>query len=301
LSENAKCFICAEGAFPGLRTQSIELAGDPDMRRRDAAILAFLASLLAPLGSFAEKLPSFEQISAYNDAYELTAWGRRYARGVGIAQDPQKALKLFCKSARRGDTDAKFELGQIYAFGQGVKRDTDLAAAWYYEAAKGKNRKAQMMLQILGAKGKPTRKASCPLESHTRIASRPHPASGEIARMVRSMAPRYQLDPNLVLALIETESGFNPKALSPKQAQGLMQLIPATASRFGVEDVWDPEQNLNGGMAYLRWLLDHFDGDVELALAGYNAGEKAVERHGGIPPYEETQDYVKRIIKRVGG
>ena len=80
-----------------------------------------------------------------------------------------------------------------------------------------------------------------------------------------------------------------------------MQLIPATASRFGVENTWDPEQNLHGGMAYLRWLLDHFDGDVKLALAGYNAGEGAVERHGGIPPYAETQAYVKRIIKRIGG
>jgi soluble lytic murein transglycosylase-like protein len=80
-----------------------------------------------------------------------------------------------------------------------------------------------------------------------------------------------------------------------------MQLIPATASRFGVKDAWDPEQNLRGGMAYLRWLLDHFDGNVKLALAGYNAGEGAVERHGGIPPYNETQNYVKKIIRRIGG
>jgi membrane-bound lytic murein transglycosylase MltF len=90
------------------------------------------------------------------------------------------------------------------------------------------------------------------------------------------------------------------KARSPKNAQGLMQLIPATAQRFGVRNVWDPEQNLRGGMAYLQWLLQHFKGDVKLALAGYNAGEKAVERHGGVPPYRETQAYVKRIMKRVG-
>jgi soluble lytic murein transglycosylase-like protein len=133
-----------------------------------------------------------------------------------------------------------------------------------------------------------------------RIASRPHPASGEIARLVRSLAPRYRLDPNLVLAVVEVESNFNPTARSHKNAQGLMQLIPATAERFGVRDVWDPEQNLRGGMAYLRWLLDHFDGDVKLALAGYNAGEKAVERHGGVPPYKETQAYVRRILRRLG-
>lgn len=118
--------------------------------------------------------------------------------------------------------------------------------------------------------------------------------------LVRELAPQYALDPKLVLAVIEAESSFNPKARSPKNAQGLMQLIPATAKRFGVGDPWDPEQNLRGGMAYLRWLLDHFNGDIKLALAGYNAGERAVERHGGIPPYAETQRYVKRIVKRLG-
>ena len=273
------------------------------IRATITAVFATLLTALFPLLASAEKLPSFEQIYTSNNKNDLTAWGRRYARGVGVAQDPQKAVRLFCKSARKGDTDAKFELGQIYAFGQGVKKDWDLAAAWYFAAAKGKNRKAETMLEILKVKGKPKRKTSCPLGTgtSTRIASRRHPASGEIARMVRSMAPSYGLDPNLVLAVIETESGFNPKALSPKNAQGLMQLIPATAARFGVDNVWDPEQNLHGGMAYLRWLLDHFDGDVKLALAGYNAGEGAVERHGGIPPYAETRAYVKRIINRIGG
>lgn len=126
------------------------------------------------------------------------------------------------------------------------------------------------------------------------------PRKRQVVNLVSKLAPQYSLDPNLVLALIEAESSFNPKARSPKNAQGLMQLIPATAKRFGVANPWDPEQNLRGGMAYLRWLLDHFNGDVKLALAGYNAGEKAVERHGGIPPYRETRAYVKRIVKRLG-
>ena len=86
--------------------------------------------------------------------------------------------------------------------------------------------------------------------------------------MVRELAPQYKLNPNLVLAVVETESNFNPKARSPKNAQGLMQLIPETAERFGVRNVWDPEQNLRGGMSYLRWLMGYFDGDVELVLAG---------------------------------
>ncbi len=112
---------------------------------------------------------------------------------------------------------------------------------------------------------------------------------------MRSLAPQYHLDPNLVLAVVAAESNFDPSARSDKNAQGLMQLIPATAERFDVKDAWDPEQNLRGGMAYLRWLLQRFDGDVWLALAGYNAGEQAVERYKGIPPYPETRDYVDRI------
>ena len=262
--------------------------------------LAGLVTILASASATAEKLPSFEEALASSDIHELTAWGSRYARGVGVPQDTKKAVQLYCKAARKGDVEAKFQLGQVYAFGQGVTRDRDIAAAWYYQAAQGENRKAATMLKVLKVAGKPKGKASCPLDTGTRLASRRHPASGEIARMVRDMAPRYQLDPNLVLAVVEAESGFNPKALSPKNAQGLMQLIPATAQRFGVADVWDPEQNLRGGMAYLRWLLDYFEGDVKLALAGYNAGEKAVDRHGGVPPYQETQSYVKRIRRRLG-
>ncbi|MFO1189608.1 MAG: lytic transglycosylase domain-containing protein [Alphaproteobacteria bacterium] len=106
---------------------------------------------------------------------------------------------------------------------------------------------------------------------------------------------RYRLDPALVLAVISVESSFRPDAVSAKNAQGLMQLIPATATRFGVRDAFDPEENLRGGMAYLRWLLDHFAGNVQLAVAAYNAGENAVERHRGVPPYAETRAYVKKI------
>jgi len=274
--------------------------------RSNRPLLPVLAAILVafslPARTSAETLPTFEQIYAADDTNTLTAWAARYARGVGVARDPVKAVALFCKAAHRGDADAKFQLGQSYAFGQGVERDRELAAAWYYEAATAQSRKAQAMLAILKVTDRPARAAFCPGERQERVprAVRPHPASGDIARLVRELAPEYRLDPNLVLAVIEVESGFDPKALSPKNAQGLMQLIPETASRFGVADVWDPEQNLHGGMAYLRWLLDRFDGDLKLALAGYNAGPKAVERHGGIPPYSETQAYVERIIRRLG-
>jgi soluble lytic murein transglycosylase-like protein len=97
------------------------------------------------------------------------------------------------------------------------------------------------------------------------------------------------------MAVIRAESNFNPGAVSPKNAQGLMQLIPETAERFNVKKPFDPEQNIRGGLAYLRWLLAYFKGDIALVAAAYNAGEGAVNRHAGIPPYAETQGYVKRI------
>jgi soluble lytic murein transglycosylase-like protein len=100
----------------------------------------------------------------------------------------------------------------------------------------------------------------------------------------------------LIHAVIRQESGYDPYAVSHKGAKGLMQLMPATAKRFGVKDVFDPAENVQGGVKYLRQLLDRYDGDRRLALAAYNAGEGAVDRFGGVPPYRETQDYVDRIV-----
>ncbi|MEM6480924.1 MAG: lytic transglycosylase domain-containing protein [Pseudomonadota bacterium] len=104
------------------------------------------------------------------------------------------------------------------------------------------------------------------------------------------------VSPALVLAVIAVESSGRPEAQSHAGAQGLMQLMPATAERFGVEDSFAPDQNIRGGVAYLDWLLEEFDGDVILALAGYNAGEGAVRRHGGVPPFAETRDYVPKVL-----
>jgi len=110
---------------------------------------------------------------------------------------------------------------------------------------------------------------------------------------------RNSVDPLLLYAIMHQESTFKARAMSPKGARGLMQLMPGTAARFGVSSIWDPKQNIEGGTRYMRFLLDMFDGDVNLALAGYNAGEGAVVKYGyRVPPYSETQEYVRRISRR---
>lgn len=115
--------------------------------------------------------------------------------------------------------------------------------------------------------------------------------------MAEPIAHEQGVDPDLVLAVIAVESGYNANAVSPKHAQGLMQLIPATAKRFGVDNTFNPVQNIRGGTSYLRWLKDRFSGDTALVLAGYNAGEGAVDAHGGIPPFAETRKYVRDVAR----
>jgi len=118
---------------------------------------------------------------------------------------------------------------------------------------------------------------------------------GQIAGLVEPIAKAMEVDPDLVKAVIEIESSRNARAKSHKGAMGLMQLIPETAERFGVNNPWDPRQNVKGGILYLRYLLSYFRGNVDYVLAAYNAGENAVDRFGGIPPYKETRNYVRKI------
>lgn len=123
----------------------------------------------------------------------------------------------------------------------------------------------------------------------------------QFSPLINSVAQKHRLDPKLLHAVIRVESAYDPKAISHKGAVGLMQLMPETAKRYGVTDLRDPNQNLEGGARYLRDLLGMFNSDLRLALAGYNAGENAVIRHNHkIPPYPETQDYVKRVLDLYG-
>jgi soluble lytic murein transglycosylase-like protein len=132
------------------------------------------------------------------------------------------------------------------------------------------------------------------------------PVEGSSARelyepLVVEYSNQHSLRPELVRAVIQVESGYNPRALSPKGAMGLMQLMPETARMLGVQRPYDPEQNIRGGTRYLRLLLDKYEGNEELALAAYNAGSGAVDRHGKrIPPYRETRDYVRKVGSKAG-
>jgi membrane-bound lytic murein transglycosylase B len=118
--------------------------------------------------------------------------------------------------------------------------------------------------------------------------------------IIRDAAKTHDVDPSLVAAVIRAESNFDRRAVSRKGAQGAMQLMPATAARFGVTNSFDLAQNLHGGTRYLRWLLDRFDRDPERTVAAYNAGEGNVEKYEGVPPFRETVEYVKRVAKHVG-
>jgi soluble lytic murein transglycosylase len=117
--------------------------------------------------------------------------------------------------------------------------------------------------------------------------------------LIRAAATRHGLAPELVEAVIRAESNFNARAVSPKGARGLMQLMPTTAAQLGIRDVFDVRENIEGGVRHLRYLVDRYGGNLTLALAAYNAGVDAVARHGGVPPYEETRAYVARILRLV--
>jgi soluble lytic murein transglycosylase-like protein len=140
--------------------------------------------------------------------------------------------------------------------------------------------------------------ASIPEESPPKAPEPLKSKAVSLGSLIEKYARDYQLDPSLIHSIIATESGFNPKAISPKGARGLMQLMPATAKRLGVRNSFDPEENIRGGVKHFRFLMDNFNNDLDLSLAAYNAGENLVQRLGRVPEIKETKEYVKSVKKK---
>ena len=213
----------------------------------------------------------------------------RYEKGLAVEQDYQRAYQLYCVAALQGDTEAAHRLGLMHTNSHtGLTADRSIAAGWFLLAKKsGDSSSSQALEQLEGVS--PAADPACPVNKGI-------PDRELIETWVNLLAPEYGIDPRLVLALIAVESNFDPRARSPRNAHGLMQLLPATAERFAVKDIWDPVQNISGGLSYLRWLMEYYSGKVRLVLAAYNAGENAVDHYQKIPPYDETKRYVLNIL-----
>lgn len=231
----------------------------------------------------------------------------QFKNTVGTPAYYLEAFEHHCRNAKTtGDANAYYVMGWQYANGRGVKRDFALASAMLTKAADAGHPKARGILEVMPPVDTTPEMPAClrpdPPQPRVEVASYEESPpdfferDGKIHQLVSRLAPEFGIDINLAMAVIAVESGFNPRATSPKNAQGLMQLIPDTARRFQVRNPYDPEDNVKGGLAYLRWLMTEFEGNVELVAAAYNAGEKAVEKYRGIPPYPETRNYVQKVV-----
>ncbi|KAE9626663.1 lytic transglycosylase domain-containing protein [Aeromonas veronii] len=269
-------------------------------------LLLFLSSLLAGI-------PQTAQGRDFRQAPRaMTAL--RQGQAAQHSGNLQKAIALYCVAASTGNPEGYFRIGRLLATGPASVRSAKMANSYLAMAMRLGNQQAsryynprvgnapmgdQCGVGMRGGQGRYFALPSTPFNVEAYLA-RQSPGKQKLATMLRHAAKRHQVDVRLVLAIAIAESNLESRAVSAKNAQGVMQLIPETQQRFGVTQPFDPAQNIKGGVSYLKWLDRRFDGDWVLISAAYNAGEKAVERYGGIPPYDETREYVKRVLYFAG-
>jgi TPR repeat protein len=251
-----------------------------------------LGRAVALAGLLAFSIPAAQ---AAEDAASKIALALKLERGIGMPRSYARALALYCEAAQQGSADGAWGAAWMYFHGVGMRKNTPNGIAWLRMAASRGHAEAKRWLELVG-------NLTVPKPPHCRAsfatAGRIPTPPAAVVEMVTKAANELELDPNLVLAVMAIESGFQPNAVSPKNAKGLMQLTDETAKRFGVKNVFEPADNIRGGVRYLSWLLKYFDGDLALALAGYNAGEQAVVKYAGVPPYAETRGYLEKIRSR---
>jgi soluble lytic murein transglycosylase-like protein len=277
------------------------------------ALITMVAGGFAQAVHAGDELTELRARALDGSAAALTELATRYENAEGVPRDSGVARRLFCAAARKGDSEAQFRLGWVYAYARGVAHDDGVAAALFRLAADQGHEGAAKALRYISERPgtemprcmRPERPAVVSMavpqgEGVEAQAEARHRAPKEVVRLVESLAPKYGVDPDLALAIISVESDYDASAISPRTAQGLMQLMPETAQRFRVKSPLDPADNVTGGLAYVRWLLAFFRGDVRLVLAAYNAGERAVEKYRGIPPYAETRVYVDKVSRLYG-
>jgi soluble lytic murein transglycosylase-like protein len=273
------------------------------VRRRAAALALAGALALASLGAAAQPADDGGPPSPMPAAAEPAASAPALTAADVTPRVSAAPTADLCRKARRGDAEAAYQLAWIYAHGRGADRRDDWASYLFLAASIQGHTFARKMLNTVTWPMATVPSCFLQVDPASRAVVQPSivvRAPAHIEKMVQRLAPQFKVDPQLALTIIAVESNFDAYAVSRSSAMGLMQLIPQTAKRFGVRNAFDAQQNVRGGMAYLRWLLAYYQGDVSLVAAAYNAGEGAVDRHKGIPPFAETQEYVKRVVARFG-
>ena len=278
--------------------------------------LLWLIPLLALTQSLAQaqSRPSFEEEAAMFaiEAPRVQAMLEQASAaevGRGQSKSLVRAAMLYCEAAGFGSSEAQYRLGKMFLAGQDLAKSIPIAATLFAMAAVMGHAGAQAMLLLTGEREEQMPEClTDPEHAWATVATEVFSVNIDsyvdalpkerrrVADIIRRLAPLFAVNTQFALAVASVESNFNALARSPKNAMGVMQLIPETAARFLVKDAFDAEQNIRGGLAYLRWLLKRFSGDHKLAAAAYNSGEGTVDRYKDVPPYPETRNYVKRIM-----